>query len=498
MRLLQEQREFVEHVYAVDRQGVRKVRLGVKSEPKGNGKTGLVAGLCLAHLIGPEAEERGEVYSAAIDRGQAAIIFAEMEAIIARVPEFAVRCNVVRFHKQIEVLEGDGAGSTYEALSADARAAHGLAPSLFCYDELAQAKDRELLDNLVNGLGKRRDALGLIISTQAPSDDHPLSQLIDDGLSGVDPSTYVQLTAAPPDADPFTEETWRASNPALGKFLSLKEMREAAERARRIPAFEASFRNLRLNQRVEASAENRLVTAAVWRRNAGDDPIDRAALRGRKCFGGLDLSGKHDLTGLVLAFPDDGPDPRYTILPFAWTPAGQLAERAPTERERFREWIRAGHLIEVPGPTVRYGYVAAAIAELAAEFDIKVIAYDRWHIDDFQQDLADASCTVPLEPFGQGFRDMGPAVERLAELALAERLRHGNAPPLTAAVANAITIADPAGNLKIDKPRSQKRGPVRVDLAVALVMALGVAKRFVPAKKPDLSAFLKKPVMVVR
>lgn len=481
MKLLEGQREFVEEVYGnLDHRGIRRRRIGVKSEPKGNGKTGLVAGLCLCHLIGPEAERRGEVYSAAIDRQQAGIIFAEMEAIIRAIPEFALLVNVQRFHKRIEVIDGPAAGSVYEALSADARRAHGLAPSLFAYDELAQARDRVLLDNLINGLGKRKEALGLIISTQAPDDQHALSQLIDDGLTGADPSIFVQLLAAPTEADPFDEATWRACNPALGIYLSLEEMRTAAERARRIPAFEPAFRNLRLNQRVDAREEQRIVTAAVWKE--GNVPVDRAKLKGRRCYAALDLSGKHDLTALVLVFPDDEIEPGFDVLPFFWTPEAQLNVRTPGERDRFREWIKAGHMIAIPGPTIRFGFVARELVALSKEFEIAVLGYDRWRIDDFKADLdeIDASLPVQLEPFGQGFKEMGPAVEWFAELALTGRIRHGGHPVLTAAVAGAILTSDPAGNQKIDKDRSSGRGPVRVDGAVTLAMALELARRVVP------------------
>jgi phage terminase large subunit-like protein len=135
----------------------------------------------------------------------------------------------------------------------------------------------------------------------------------------------------------------------------------------------------------------------------------------------------------------------------------------------------------VPGPTIRFGFVAAELARLATEFHIQVVAYDRWRIDDFKQDLADVACEVPLEPWGQGFKDMAPAIEHFAELALTARLRHGGHAVLTAAVANAITVSDPAGNLKIDKDKSNGRGPVRIDGAVALAMALGLANRFVDA-----------------
>jgi phage terminase large subunit-like protein len=349
LKLLPVQRQFIEAIYGdLDHRGLRRRRLGIMSVPKGNGKSALCAGLALCHLLGPEAEVRGEVYSAAIDRAQAAIIFAEAEATILAVPEFAERVNVQRFHKRIEVLDGLGAGSTYSALSSDARSAHGLSPSLFIYDELAQARDRELLDSLMNGLGKRREGLAVVISTQSADDEHPLSTLIDDALTGTDPSAYALLLSAPPGADPFDELTWRACNPALGKYLSLAEMREAAERARRIPAFEPSFRNLRLNQRVEATTEDRLCTVAVWRE--GEAMVDRNALRRRRCYGGLDLSAKHDLTCLVLVFPSDGPVPIYDVLCFAWTPEGQLATRVPREQVRFRAWIAAGLITSIPGP----------------------------------------------------------------------------------------------------------------------------------------------------
>src|SRR4051794_17706306 len=88
MKLLPEQREFVERVYGdLDKNGLRRKRIGIKSEPKGNGKTGLAAGLVLCHLLGPECEPRGEIYSAAVDGQQSALIYAECEAIIEQMPE---------------------------------------------------------------------------------------------------------------------------------------------------------------------------------------------------------------------------------------------------------------------------------------------------------------------------------------------------------------------------------------------------------------------------
>src|SRR4029077_8019778 len=143
--------------------------------------------------------------------------------------------------------EGHGAGSTFESLSADDKRAHGLSPSLWIYDEFAQAPNTDLLDNLRTAMGKRTESLGVIISTQAATDMHPLSAMIDDGPAGNDPSVYVQLAAAPGDADIFDERTWLACNEALGEFLDLAEFRAQAEQAKRLPSFQNKFRNLRLN-----------------------------------------------------------------------------------------------------------------------------------------------------------------------------------------------------------------------------------------------------------
>jgi phage terminase large subunit-like protein len=470
MRLLPGQRAFVEDVY-----GSAAVRIGVKSEPRGNGKTGLVAGLALCHLLGPEAEPRGQVFSASIDRGMAALVFADMAAIIQAVASFALRVNIQRFHKKIEVLEGAGAGSVYEALSADVRRAHSLRPSLWIYDELAQAKDGELLGNLRTAMGKTARSLGLVISTQAPDDEHPLSQLIDDGLSGLDPSIVVHLTTTPPAADPFDPATIRAVNPAFGVFLDEAVVMAEAEQARRSPVWEPKFRNLRLNQRVDADTDERLAQAADWRRC--EAAIDLARLEGRPCVGALDLSSKHDLTALVLVFPDDEVETGYDVLPFFWTPAEQLHGRPPLERERLAQWIRAGHVEAIAGPIVRYRLVGEKLAELARRFDVQTIAYDRWRIEDLQAEMAELDLALPLEPFGQGHsKVMAPAIEFFTELVVTERLRHGGNPALTASVLNAEVVFDTSGNPKLDKSRA-RRGAVRIDGAVALVMALGMARR---------------------
>jgi phage terminase large subunit-like protein len=465
MRLLANQRAFIDDVY-----GVGEPRIAVFSEPRGNGKTGLLAGLMLCHLLGPESEPRGACYSAAIDRPQASIIFDEMVAIIEAVPEFAGRVNVRRWHKMIEVKHGDGEGSVYEALSADARRGHGLSPSFFCYDELAQAKDRRLLDNLTTAQGKRKRSLGIIISTQAADSEHPLSQIIDDGLTGTDPNVLVHLTAAPMDADPFDEATIRACNPAAGIFLDEQVLFDEAARAKRMPSFESAFRNLRLNQRIAADMQDQFVTPEVWAQ--GDAPIDEALFAdlNRQVFGGLDLSARLDLTAAVFAVEDD--EGIVHLMPRAWTPAATVAERTLRDRAPYDAWVRGGLIQAVPGPAIDYAWVAKELAELSGSMPLTRIAYDRWRIELLRKELAEIGVILPLVEMGQGYKDISPAIEAFEALAAEGRIRHGGHPVLRWCMSNCTIARDPAGARKLDKNRSLSR----IDLAQAAVMAIGTMK----------------------
>lgn len=459
----------IREIYAEDQDGRRPVRTAVLSFGRKNGKTALAAALALAHLSGPEAEARGECYSAANDRNQAAKIFAEMAAMVEAHPILSRRVSIKRFSKQLEDMEN---GSVFAALSSDAKTKMGLSPSFAIYDELGQSESRDLYDALDTAMGARDCPLFVTISTQAPTDLAPLSILIDYGLQvqagAVDDQTFkLFLHAAPPDADLLDESAWRAANPALGDFLSLDEVRRQAEQAKRMPAKEPAFRNLILNQRV--SGERHFVTAAEWMANAGVP--DRAALAGRPCYGGLDLSAVKDLTALVLVFPDD--EGGYDVLPFFWLPHDTLHEREAEDKAPYWTWRDKGLLLTTPGRTVDPAFIAAKANELAREFDMRMLAFDRWKIDGFKRELAERECETPLEPFGQGFKDMAPAVDYLERLLIERRLRHGAHPILTWNMTNAVVTTDPTGARKLDKQRA--RG--RIDGAVALTMALGAAAK---------------------
>src|SRR5262249_14096772 len=260
-----------------------------------NSKTCLSACLLLAHLCGPPAKSKpnSQLYSAAQSRDQAGIIFSLAAKMVRMNPALARTVTIQETAKSLFCPE---LGTRYRALSADATTAYGLSPQLVIHDELGQVRGPRsaLYEALETATGAQADPLSIIISTQAPTDADLLSVLIDDALQGNDPATVVKLYTAPADLDPFDEATIALANPALGTFLNTQDVLAMARNDQRMPAREAEYRNLILNQRVKPT--NMFISPGVWK--ACGAPV--GSLAGLTLYGGLDLSEVADLTALVL------------------------------------------------------------------------------------------------------------------------------------------------------------------------------------------------------
>lgn len=456
------QRKFIRDVYR-EVGGLRPVRTAVLSTGRKNGKTQLAAALALCHLCGPEAENRGEVYSCANDRFQAAKIFQEMMAMIAQSPWLMERCHAIYAQ---HILNDLGTGSVYAALSREARTKMGLSPSFVIYDELGQAPDDALYRAMDTAMGARLNPLMMVISTQAADDFAPMSRLIDYGLKVnsklvKDPAFHLTFYGAEHDDDPWSVATWRKANPALGDFRSMEDVQRQAQQAQSMPAMENSFRNLILNQRV--ASETRFVDRIKWKACGGAAQIPAGA----RVFAAVDLGATRDMSALVLLYGDA--QQVFHVLPYFWLP-GNPQTRTDEDRAPYVEWIRKKLLYSI-GETTDPKAIALKIAELNGIYRITALAFDRWRIGDLQRELSAIGCHVPLIPHGQGYKDMGPAVEVLERHIVQERIRHGNHPVLAMNAAHAVVTRDATNARKLDKAKSNGR----IDGLVALAMAFSIA-----------------------
>lgn len=450
------QKQFIRDVYD-NPNGTRRAILSVARK---NGKSGLIAGLLLAHLVGPEAKQNSQLVSGAMSRDQAALVFALASKMVQQSEPLS---RIVRIVPSGKRLIGLPLNTEFRALAADGKTAHGLSPVLAILDEVGQVRgpQSDFVDAIITSQGAHADPLQIVISTQAANDADLLSTWIDDAKVSKDPRIICHIYEAAKGCDLLDVEAWKAANPALGLFRSEDDLREQMQQAARMPSMSNTARNLLLNQRV--SLDSPFISPDVWAScDAEPEPFDGPV------YAGLDLSARTDLTALVVVGKVAGV---WQVRPYFWTPEQGIFERAKKDRAPYDVWAAQGFLRTTPGATVDYETVALDIAELLADLDVSAIAFDRWRIDLLQKELERIGLDLPLIPHGQGFKDMSPALDTLEAELLNGRIAHGGHPVLTMCAANAVATKDPSGNRKLDK--SRRTG--RIDGIQAMAMAFGAA-----------------------
>ena len=472
-KLTDEQKDWMELIYG------SPTRMFIDSMGRKNGKTTFSAAITLLHLVGPEYVPNGQLFSAAQSRDQASILFSLCAKMVRLSPNLSQFVGIRDTAKQLYCTE---LGTLYRALSADASTAYGLSPTLIIHDELGQVKGprSELFEALETAAGAQASPLSIVISTQAPTDSDLLSILIDDALTKADPTIKVILYTAPMEDDPFSEETIKKANPHF-KLMNKTEVMKQATDAQRMPSREASYRNLILNQRVEAS--NPFVTRSVWQ----DNKEEPAPLEGLTVYAGLDLSSVNDLTALVLVSNNGDVHCRF------WLPETGLIEKSRADRVPYDLWAKDGYLITTPGRSIEYEFIAHELRDIFDMCDVKQLAFDRYNMKFLKPWLEKAGFTEEeLEKFvefGQGFVSMSPAIRELESKLLQSQLKHGNHPVLTMCAANAITVNDPAGNRKFTKQKASGR----IDGMQALAQAIGVMPQ---ESEDDFDEFLRNAISI--
>lgn len=460
VRLRDWQKDIIRGIYGTP------TRRAIISVGRKNAKSTLAAFLLLLHLCGHEAKANSQLYSAAVSRDQAALIFGLAAKIVRLSPDLQQFVTIRDTAKQLVCPE---LGTLYRALSAEASTAYGLSPAFIVHDELGQVKGprSELYEALETATGAQEDPLSIVISTQAPTDADLLSVLIDDAATQSDPKVKLFLWTAPEEGEAFSEEAIRAANPAFGDFQNAEEVLAMAESAHRMPSREPEYRNLILNQRVDASSP--FLSRALWQSCIGEVLDD---WKGKPVYCGLDLSEVSDLTAFVMITHHEG---KWHVRPTFWLPEEGLRDKAQKDRVPYDEWAKEGYLETTPGKSIEYAFIAHWLREAFEQVDIRQVAFDRWNWRHLKPWLEKAGFSEEeigkFVEFGQGYQSMSPALRDLEGVILNGKLVHDAHPVLSMCAANAVVQTDPAGNRKLTKAKSHGR----IDGMVALAMAVSVA-----------------------
>lgn len=473
--------------------GYRRFRTGYISVARKNGKTTLMAGIGLL-LFGFDDEAGAEVYTGATKRDQARISHSEATRMVKSSPSLQKRISIYKDNLHIEAT-----ASKFEPLGADADTMDGLNVHGALIDELHAHKTRDLWDVLETATGARRQPLQLAITT-AGYDRHSICYEQDQYTQKIlqrviEDETFFGIIYGLDEDDKEAwdnEDLWIKANPNLGVSVKLDDLQRKAQKAKEVPTQLNSF--LRLHMNVWTESVTRWISVEKWR-ECGTVKYTEADLKGCTCYGGLDLSSTTDTSSLVLVFPPvDSLDNIYRILCRCFIPAENMRDRVRRDRVPYDVWAKQGHVTATPGNVIDYAFILHQLDQDAKHFDIREMAFDRWGATKVIQDLqamgfeeeSQKHATRHLIDFGQGFASMSAPTKELEKMVLSREIAHGDNPVLTWMISNAVVRLDPAGNMKPDKEKSVER----IDLVVALIMALDRALRNKGANTAPLISFI--------
>ncbi|MGM9623595.1 MAG: terminase large subunit [Butyricicoccus porcorum] len=463
--LLPWQEQLIRDIFGVVKpDGNRQFRTAFVEIPKKNGKSELAAAVAL-YLLYADNEPSAEVYGAAADRQQASIVFDVANQMVQMTPALMKRSKIMGATRRIVNYSNAG---FYQVLSAEVGTKHGLNVSGLVFDELHAQPTPHLYNVLTKGSGDAREQPLFFLITTAGTDRNSICYAIHtkakDILENrrVDASFYPVIYGIEDDDDWSDEDNWRKANPSLGYTIPIDRVRDAYREASQNPAEENVFRQLRLCQWVTSTV--RWIPDHIYEQ--GNRPIDLESLKGRDCYGGLDLSSSGDITAFVLMFPPCTETEPYYMLPFFWVPEDTIPLRVKRASVPYDVWVRQGYLMSTEGNVIHYGFIEKVIEQLGELYHIREIAFDRWGAVQMVQNLEGAGFTVV--PIGQGYRDMSPPTKAFYELLMKGEIIHGGNPVMRWMAGNVVVETDPAGNIKPTKAKSAEK----IDGIVAAIMAL--------------------------
>lgn len=431
-----------------------------------------------------------------------------------------------------------------QVMSAEAFSKHGYKPSCVIFDELHAQPNREMWDVMTGAAGSAHDQPVWIVLTTAGDDPdrksigweiHEKAVAIRDArrlreilAQGDDPRQvlslrHVSLEELPqaqeallareesnwlpvlygltalygddPEAlaqvDIWDETLWQRCNPSLGEHLKLRALRLEAQAAKKSPAAEKLFRWLRLNQWISVKAVGWLPLTLYDKTQWGpSSKAERAQwverLRGKRCYGGLDLSTTTDLTAFTLLFPPQPGLDTWVALFQAWRPMDGVEDAERRDHVPYRDWARAGFLELCEGDMIDFIQVEEAVVQAAQQYRLEMLGVDPYLSRTLTQRLTERGLNVVEIP--QTMPSLSPAMKELERLIRLHLMLHVHNTCARWCFGNVRCAVDGNENMKPMKNRSIGRIDITVSWIISMAVALVAANQ-----KPDLAAAMDRP-----
>lgn len=351
-----------------------------------------------------------------------------------------------------------------KALGRDTKSIDGFRPYFGSVDEYHLHKTSQMYELLVDGTVKLKQCLISVITTAGFDLISPCKELYDycvNVLHGIvnDETQFVFITQMDKDDDIWDERNWEKANP-LWTPETLDSLRATAIKAKEMQGEKLrNFMTKSLNIWVQFT-DNQYMNLEHWKNCASTKTLED--FRGMTCIAGLDLSSGGDLTSLGLVFPHNVEMVRkYFVHSHSFIPKNRVEEHIKTDNVPYDMWIRDGLLTvteTLGGIKTDYKYIIAYLERLIAEYDLKIklICYDPHNASAFLYDLE--SLGINSLSIIQSARNLNdPTVDFRLEVEAGNVEYNKDNKLLTWSIANAKTVSNSFGEIKLDKDLQQKR-----------------------------------------
>ena len=458
--------------------GLRRFRDARLMVPRKNGKSALAAGIG-NYMLAADGEYGAEVYSGATTEKQAFEVFKPARIMAKKTPLFCRTFGIQIAAKKLMTKTG----GVFEPVIGDP--GDGASPSCGIVDEYHEHKTDKLFDTLKTGMGAREQPLMLVITTAGDNIAGPCYLAFEElknTLEGVvDDQELFGLIFTIDDGDDWTDSTnLIKANPNFGISVSADYLRSELAKAIRTPRNQARYKTKHLNLWI--SAKTAYFNMEDWRRQAqvglvipeGDD-VER--------FGALDLSSKIDITANLSVWrkPIDGQYHYFVVSPHFYLPEEMAHD---PEKKHYLEWSETGALTVTDGNIIDFSVIKDDIEDDHEAFPFERIGYDPWGATQLVLQIQDELHIEAVE-YPQRVANLSEPMKWVEALLKAGRLHHDGNPVLTWMISNVIAKPDANDNVFPRKPTEEKK----IDGAVALIMALGLAMADDQGEEEDIDGY---------
>ena len=418
---------------------------------------------------------------------EALIVFNEIVKFIRSDPDLEECFDI---HEHNSTIDCRNTYSKIKALSGDTKSIDGFRPYLGIVDEYHAHKDDQMYKLLEGGIKKMKSALISVITTAGFDLKSPCFALYEycvKVLKGVtkNDSQFIYIAQMDEGDDMWTPKNWIKANPILEYDPeALENMVPIAETAKEMGG--SSLRDFivkQLNMWIQWTNDVYIKDIELWKAGKTDKTIQN--LKGQKCYVGLDLSSGGDLTSIAFVFTSirDGVR-KYYVHVHSFIPKRRVEEHIRTDRVPYDLWIQQG-LITVTetmgGVKTDYKYILSYLQTVvkALNLDVQFICYDPHNASAFLTDLdALGYDSVAITQSAKALNDA--TVDFRLEIE-SGNVEHDGNEMTTWSIANAKTVSNSFGEIKIDKEYQTER----IDPVDAIIDAWTMAMK--GEVKPDVN-----------